>query len=99
MAWASKQVNEWIVGEWVKIVLYIWICIEYQTSVHVKMIKYEYQNNIHIFDIIIRIILGMDLANDGRRYSATSSLIGRAHSQNYPWSLFPLFSHFQHTKI
>ena len=31
------------------------------------------------------IIMGMDSANERRRYNVTSSLIERAHTHNDPW--------------
>ena len=36
----------------------------------------------------IGLILWMRTANEGRRYKVTSSLIGRAHSQNDPWEMW-----------
>ena len=40
---------------------------------------------IHQLCLFPVILMGMGLANERRRYSVTSSLIGGAHTHNYPW--------------
>ena len=39
--------------------------------------------------IYLKDILGMTSANERRRYYVTPTLIGRAHTQNYPFILWP----------
>ena len=64
-------------------------CIHLYTKIMYRTVRWQYRISqiAQIFGLAPRLILAMGSANERRRYSVTSSLIGLAHSQNDPCGL------------